>query len=185
MVNAFFDMILHSVEPQAVINYGAEAFRFLRWLSAVGLSLGALPDLRVAGYIRNSAERGKSVPARVRHCLLWLQRIVDVPFGVDKFEIQRMVLSSSGPGKSKEVFSARMIPIEIVRALECGCWKASIFVLGMFCGSGCMFTFGIKRWSDALRIDSLKLAEDALVVRSWKSVEEEDFYHLGRFAYSV
>ena len=36
-----------------------------------------------------------------------------------------------------------------------------------------MLTFGIKRWSDAQRLQSLELAVDALVVKSWKSKKKK------------
>ena len=44
---AVADMTLSGLEPQVVINYGSEVFRFLHWLSALGLSLREISDLRV------------------------------------------------------------------------------------------------------------------------------------------
>ena len=66
-----------------------------------------------------------------------------------------------------------MIPLEIVRLLEKGCFDARTSVLRVFCGLGCLLTFGIKRWSDAQRVQSLTLAQDALVVKSWKSKKKK------------
>ena len=174
ILSAFNDMILAGLEPQIVLNYCTESFRFLQWLTSLGLDLKSLNDLRVAGYIKNSTGRGKTVPGRVRHALIWLQRIADCQFGAEKVEMQKMVrTTSAGPASEKEPVAALMIPIEYVRKLEWGCWKARTGVLRIFCGLGCLLTFGIKRWSDAQRMQSMTLAEDALVVKSWKSKKKK------------
>ena len=66
-----------------------------------------------------------------------------------------------------------MVPAEVVRLLEHGCFKASTGVLRIFCGLGCLLTFGIKRWSDAQRVKTLDLCEDALVAVTWKSKKKK------------
>ena len=174
IIGAFNDIVLAGLEPQVVQNYCTESFRFLQWVASIGLDIKSLNDLRVAGYIKNTTGRGKTVPGRVRHALVWLQRLVDCDFGVEKVEMQKMVrTTSTGPAPSKEPVAAIMIPIEYVRKLEWGCWKARTGVLRIFCGLGCLLTFGIKRWSDAQRMQSMTLAEDALVVKSWKSKKKK------------
>ena len=60
---------------------------------------------------------------------------MDCDFGVEKVELQK-----NGP--SKELVAAIMIPIDYVRKLEWGCWKARTGVLRIFCGLGCLLTFG-------------------------------------------
>ena len=173
IVGAFNDMVLCGLEPQVVLSYGAEVSRFLHWMKATGLGFEDLSDLRVAGFIRNSAGRGKTVPGRVKSSLVWLQRLADLNFGADKVEVMRMVKSTRNSKESSDPEAAKMIPIEIVRKLEHGCKSASTGVLRLFCGLGCLLTFGVKRWSDAQRLSSLELGTDALVVKSWKSKKKK------------
>ena len=179
IVGAFNDMVLCGLEPQVVLSYGAEVSRFLHWMKATGLGFGDLSDLRVAGFIRNSAGRGKTVPGRVKSSLVWLQRLADLNFGADKVEVMRMVKSTRNSKESSDPEAAKMIPIEIVRKLEHGCKSASTGVLRLFCCLGCLLTFGVKRWSDAQRLSSLELGTDALVVKSWKSKKKVDLHYLG------
>ena len=169
LVEAFNDIVLSGLEPQVVLNYGSEAFRFIHWMKATKLDFEKLSDLRVAGYIRNSSGRGKTVPGRVKNALVWLQRLSDLKFGAEKVEIAKMVKSTKANASADDPGAARMIPPEFVRMLEHGCFAASTGVLRIFSGLACLLTFGIKRWSDAQRCSSLKLGDDALVVKSWKS----------------
>ena len=77
----------------------------------------------------------------MRLALIWLQRLVDVPFGADKVEFQKMVRSSDGSKKESGPEGAKMIPDEIVRLLEGGVYTARTGVLRIFCGLGCKFCF--------------------------------------------
>ena len=62
VLDAFNDIIMHGNEPPVVLNYAAESVRFLSWVKAVGLPLESMTDLRVAGFIHNSRDRGKLCP---------------------------------------------------------------------------------------------------------------------------
>ena len=42
-----------------------------------------------------------------------------------------------------------MIPVEVVERLEGRVFNARAGLLKIFCGLGCLLTFGVKRWSDA------------------------------------
>ena len=92
------------------------------------------------------------MPERVRNSLVWFQRLADVDFGAGKVELQTMVRSSKGPSAEEAPEPAPMIPPDVVRRLERGCSHASTGVLKIFCGLGCLLTFGVKRWSDAQRV---------------------------------
>ena len=174
IVGAFNDIIISGLEPQVVQGYCAESFRFLAWLTALQRPVQEVTELQIAGYIRNCLGRGKSVPGRVRLALVWLQRLIDCPLGAGKEDLVMMVRSlSSGTQSEKTPVAARMIPVEIVRLLERGCFNATTDLLRVFCGLGCLLAFGIKRWSDAQRFQSLDLAVDSLVVRSWKSKKKK------------
>ena len=174
IVGAFNDIIISGLEPQVVQGYCAESFRFLAWLTALQRPVQEVTDLQIAGYIRNCLGRGKSVPGRVRLALVWLQRLIDCPLGAGKEDLVMMVRSlSSGTQSEKTPVAARMIPVEIVRLLERGCFNATTDLLRVFCGLGCLLAFGIKRWSDAQRVQSLDLAVDSLVVQSWKSKKKK------------
>ena len=179
MRDAFDDIIISGLEPSVVLNYGSECFRFIHWLEALGVSLKDLSDLRVAGYIRNTQGRGKTVPGRVRNALVWLQRMADIDFGAEKVELSRMVRTGASTSSHNDPVAARMIPPEVVRLLERGCSKASTGVLRIFCGLGCLLTFGIKRWSDVQRIRSFELGEDALIAVSWKSKKKRSSFTWG------
>ena len=174
MRDAFDDIILHGVDPKVVISQAAEVWRFLHWLQALGVEMSDVSELRVAGFIRNAAGRGKSVPGRVRSSLMWFQGVTNIILGADKVEIKRMVRSTVGSvGLASDPESAKMIPIGIVESLERGIFTARTGVLKVFCGLGCLLTFGIKRWSDAQHISSMELAGDSLVVKSWKSKKKK------------
>ena len=81
--------------------------------------------------------------------------------------------TSAGQPSAKPADAALMIPSDIVKRLEEGVSCAQSSVLRIFCGLGCLLTFGIKRWSDAQRVESLTVAADSLVVRSWKSKKKK------------
>ena len=171
---AFDDMIIHGVDPKVVISQVAEVWRFLHWLSALGLSIGDISELRVAGFIKNAAGRGKSVPGRVRNSLIWLQHVTGIEIGADKVEIQKMVKTAVGPGsRASDPEGAVMIPVEVVKRLEEGVFRARTGLLKIFCGLGCLLTFGVKRWSDAQHVAEMTIAGDALVVKSWKSKKKK------------
>ena len=173
LIEAFNDIILHGLEPSVVLTYGAEVYRFLEWMRAISLGFESLTDLRVAGYVRNCLGRGKTVPGRARNALIWFQRLADLPIGANSPELQRMVRSSTSPSGWSEPEQAPMIPPDVVMLLEQGCSSASTGTLRIFCGIACLLTFGIKRWSDAQRLQSIELASDAVVVRSWKSKKKK------------
>ena len=170
---ALADIILAGVEPQVVLTYGAEVYRFIHWLSAVGLRFTEVTDLRVAGYIRNSLSRGKTVPTRLRSALMFFQRVADVKLGAEKVELLKMMQSSAGPSNVSGPEPAPLIPPNVVLLLEHGCSHASTGVLKLFCGLACLLTFGVKRWSDAQRLEKLELLADAIVVKSWKSKKKK------------
>ena len=104
---------------------------------------------------------------------MWFQRVADVQFGAEKVELLKMVRSSAGPSDVSGPEPAPMIPPNVVRLMEHGCSHASTGVLKVFCGLGCLLTFGVKRWSDAQRVETMELLTDALVVKSWKSKKKK------------
>ena len=66
-----------------------------------------------------------------------------------------------------------MIPVPVVKLLEHRVFDASCAVLRIFCGLGCLLTFGVKRCSDAQRMGDLRLTGDALMTRPWKSKKKK------------
>ena len=163
---ALEDMILFGLELQVVINYGSEIYKFSHWCCALGLTLSEVSDLRIAGYIRNSLDRGKTVPGRIRNALCWFQRLADLHLGVEKIMLSKMVRSSSGSSGKADPEPAPMIPPDVVKLLELGCSRGRTGVIKVFCGLCCLLTFGVKRWSDAQRVESIELKEDAIVIKS-------------------
>ena len=80
---AMEDIILNGVEPQTVINHAAEIWRLFEWLKSLNLKLDEITELRIAGYIRNSSGRGRSVPGRVRNAVIWLREITSMKLGAE------------------------------------------------------------------------------------------------------
>ena len=157
LVAACENLVLNDVEPQVVFNYAAEVWRLIEWAKTLGLALPDLSELRVAGHLRNCAGRGKSVPGRVRHALVWFQQVFGIDLGADQIEIQRMLRSAIGTTLNpSSPEAAKLIPPDIVERLEMGVFEARSGVLKIFCGLGCLLTYGIKRWSDAKRISPRK-----------------------------
>ena len=135
--SAFDAIVLAGAEPQVVLNFAAEVWRFLAWIQALVVKVTNLSDLKLAGYINNCQNRGVSVPGRALNSLAWFEKVFSIKLGADKPELKAMIRSTSVDNLfTKPAEAAPMIPSEIVARLEKGVKTARTGVLQVCCGLG-------------------------------------------------
>ena len=150
-----------------------EARRFVAWAFSLKFDLLNLPSLALIGYLRNVRSRGKSVPTRVCCALVWTDTVYQIPIRASSREVVSLCVRLSRidlNGRSvRGPVQAVLVPPEVVAQLELLVTSAPTLPMRVFAGVACLCAHGIKRWSDVQHVKSLTVAENALVINSWKS----------------
>ena len=128
----------------------------------ISTPLSTLREFDVAAFLRDQAGRGKSVPARLIHTLVWFEKV----FGLDLHTNSFLIRSQSSPPDMLPPAppkQAKMVVIKMVADMETFVREAPTLPLRCYTGAFCCLAHGVLRWADMQWSWEIHLTIDALI----------------------